>query len=262
VFVSRNGVRLAFDTAGAGDPAMIFVHGWCCDRTYFAPQFEHFAAGHAVATMDLRGHGGSGRPDPVADSYDIAVLADDALAVLEAAGFTRPVVVGHSLGALVALECAARSEVACALVMVEPAPITNEAAKAFFRRSIDAVNADDDGSWRKAFVERMLLPTDVARRAAIVTEMTAGSAGIAGALVRAMADFDGAGALGKLDVPALSIGSAVPGNASADLRSVCPTINIGQTVGAGHFNQLEVPDQVNPMIERFLAIHDLARRRR
>ena len=29
---------------------------------------------------------------------------------------------------------------------------------------------------------------------------------------------------------------------------------VGQTVGAGHFHQLVVPDQVNPMIDRFLAI--------
>ena len=33
-----------------------------------------------------------------------------------------------------------------------------------------------------------------------------------------------------------------------------PTITIGQTVGAGHFHQLEVPEQMNPMIERFLSV--------
>jgi hypothetical protein len=32
---------------------------------------------------------------------------------------------------------------------------------------------------------------------------------------------------------------------------------IGQTVGAGHFIQFEVPDQVNAMIERFMTINDL-----
>jgi pimeloyl-ACP methyl ester carboxylesterase len=51
------------------------------------------------------------------------------------------------------------------------------------------------------------------------------------------------------------IGAAWPTDAPADLRGACPKITIGQTVGAGHFNQLEVPDQVNRMIERFLAIN-------
>jgi hypothetical protein len=53
----------------------------------------------------------------------------------------------------------------------------------------------------------------------------------------------------------LSIGSAVPTDSPTDLRDACPTITIGRTVGSGHFNHLEVPDQVNLMIERFLAIN-------
>lgn len=259
-FLSRKGVRLAYDTGGAGDPGVIFVHGWSCDRSYFAPQYEHFATGHAVAAVDLRGHGESGKPEPHGGNYDVATMADDVLAVVEAIGLTRPVVVGHSLGALVALACAARSEAVGALVMVDPAPITNEAAKAFFRTSVDAVNADDDGSWRTAFVEGLFLPTDVARRAAITKKMAEGSPRIAAALVCVMGEFDGTSALGKINVPVLSIGSAAPTNASAELRRACATITIGQTVGAGHFNQLEVPNQVNAMIERFLAINELAPR--
>jgi pimeloyl-ACP methyl ester carboxylesterase len=52
-------------------------------------------------------------------------------------------------------------------------------------------------------------------------------------------------------------GSAGPANSAADLRQACPAITIGQAVGSGHFIQLEVPDQVNAMIERFLTITDL-----
>jgi pimeloyl-ACP methyl ester carboxylesterase len=38
------------------------------------------------------------------------------------------------------------------------------------------------------------------------------------------------------------------------LREVCPNVVTGQTVGAGHFHQLEVPEQITAMIERFLAV--------
>ena len=254
-YLSRGGVSLAYEVAGAGDPAMIFVHGWACDRSYFAPQFGHFAANHSVAAIDLRGHGGSSQPGP--GSYDFETLAGDVLAVAGAAGFTSPVVVAHSLGALIGLVCAARPEAIRALVMVDPAPITNEAAKAFFRESVDVVSADDDRAWRTAFASGLFLPTDVARRAAIIQEMPALSPRIAAALIRAMGEFDGASALGKVRVPVLSIGSAVPANEPADLRTACATITIGQTVGAGHFNQLEVPEQVNAMIEQFMAINHL-----
>ncbi len=254
--ISVAGIRLVYDTAGAGDPPMIFIHGWCCDRSYFAPQFAHFAAGHAVAAMDLRGHGDSGRPEPRPGGYDMDVLADDVLSVAAAAGFGRPVLVGHSLGALIGLTAAARVRAVRALVMVNPAPITNERAKKFFRESAAAVEADDNGSWRRKFVEGMFLPTDVARRAAIIGQMTATPPGIAAEVMQVMGEFDAA-VLARVSVPVVSIGSAVPANASADLRRLCPAITVGQTVGAGHFNMLEVPGQVNAMIERFLAINGL-----
>jgi pimeloyl-ACP methyl ester carboxylesterase len=256
-FVSVAGAMLAYDTAGVGQPRMIFVHGWCCDRSYFAPQVEFFAAGRAVAAMDLRGHGDSSRPDPGRGSYDIATLAGDLLAVADAAGAGVPVVVGHSLGALIGLACAAWPGAIRALVMVDPAPVTNEAAKTFFRESFDAVRADHDRSWRTPFVEGMFLPTDVTRRASIIEELPAFSPVIAAEVMRAMGEFDGASALGNVTVPVLSIGSAAPANVAADLLSACPAITIGQTVGAGHFNQLEVPGQVNAMIDRFMTINGL-----
>jgi pimeloyl-ACP methyl ester carboxylesterase len=144
--------------------------------------------------------------------------------------------------------------------MVDPAPITNEKAKRFFRESVAAVAADDNGSWRTTFVEGMFLPTDAARRAAIIEQMTRTPPAISAEVMRVMGEFDGVGALAQATVPVLSIGSAVPSNASADLRRLCPAITVGQTVGSGHFNQLEVPDQVNAMIERFLAVNGLSER--
>ena len=259
--LSVAGLRLAYDAAGAGDPPMIFVHGWCCDRSHFAPQFDHFATRHAVVAMDLRGHGDSGRPEARSGSYDMDVLAGDVLSVAGAVGFDRPVLVGHSLGALIGLACAARAGAIRALVMVDPAPITNERAKRFFRESVDAVAGDDTGSWRAKFVGGMFLPSDTARRAGIIEQMTTmTSPAISAEVMRVMGEFDGTGTLARATVPVLSIGSAVPSNASADLRRLYPAITVGQTVGAGHFNQLEVPDQVNAMIERFLAVNGLSAR--
>ena len=256
-FVDRGGVKLAYDTAGRGDPAMVLVHGWAGDRSYFAPQFEHFASRHAVIALDLRGHGDSDRPEPGSGVYEFDALCDDVLAVAAAAGCDRPVVVGHSMGGLVALACAARAAAVRAAVMIDPAPIVNANIKTYLGQAADAVEADDDGTWRTGFVSGMFLSTDAARRDEIISGMTTQPPAIAAALVRAMARFDGASALGAVEVPLLSIGSAVPNDSAADLRRACPTITIGQTVGSGHFNQLEVPDQVHAMIERFLSINQL-----
>ena len=251
---TASGIRLAYETAGRGNPPIVFVHGWSCDRTYFAPQFTHFATHHAVVTLDLRGHGESTGPDPGLHAYDVDAFADDVLAVVDASGIDRPVVVGHSLGALVAIECAAREGATRAAVAVDPAPILEGRGKEHFAQRTAAVAADQDGTWRAAYVEGLLLPTDTVRRADTVARMAAVPAAVAAASWRAIATFDGTAALGRVRVPLLVIGS---GRVERGLRDACPGITIGMTVGAGHFNQLEVPDQVNPMIERFLAVNDL-----
>ena len=58
----RDGVALAYEEAGSGDPPLLLVHCWCCDHSYFQPQFEHFQRDHRVVAVDLRGHGASDKP--------------------------------------------------------------------------------------------------------------------------------------------------------------------------------------------------------
>ena len=60
-------------------------------------------------------------------------------------------------------------------------------------------------------------------------------------------------------VPALYIAADEPSPRCdmVRLRELLPQLQLGQTVGSGHFCQLEVPEQVQPMIERFLAIAEL-----
>ena len=250
-FTDGADVRVAYDLAGAGDPPLVFVHGWSCDRSYSEPQFRHFAAHHAVAALDLRGHGASDAPPPEQFRYDTDAFADDVLAVVGHADLQRPVVVGHSLGALVALTCAARSGAVRAAVLVDPAPILEGRGKAFFARSVPAVAADEDGSWRAAFAARLFGPDDTARREETIGGVRATPLPIAAAAWQAIADFDGAAVLPRVRVPVLLISAGEPEAGVADLLQ---NVTLGRTVGAGHFIQLEVPDQVNAMIERFLAI--------
>jgi pimeloyl-ACP methyl ester carboxylesterase len=247
---TADGVRLGYEEAGTGEPGMVFVHGWCCDRSYFAPQVRHFAAGHAVVSLDLRGHGDSGRPEPGTDGYDVPALADDVLAVARDAGLDRPVVVGHSLGGLVALACSGRPGAVRAAVMIDPAPMFPGRSKEYFARSVAAVAEDHDGSWRRRFAARLFRDTDTARRAETLAGVGEVPPPIAAALMGGMARFDGARALEQAEAPLLAV---TAGEAEAGLRDH-PAVTLGRTVGAGHFNHLEVPDQVNSMIERFLVL--------
>lgn len=66
--------------------------------------------------------------------------------------------------------------------------------------------------------------------------------------------FDTAAAVAACRSPFLYIDAGTPNVDLSRLTGLCPTVLLGRTVGSGHFHQLEVPDQVNAMIERFLVL--------
>jgi len=102
--------RTVFANTGGRDidpdrPVAIFVHGAGGDHSVWGLQTRYIAHhGAGVLALDLPGHGRS--PGPAIDS--IAGLADFLIQVIEATGLKKPVLVGHSMGALAALEAAAR----------------------------------------------------------------------------------------------------------------------------------------------------------
>ena len=77
----------------------------------------------------------------------------------------------------------------------------------------------------------------------------------AAAEIRGVIAWNGVGALAMCRVPLLVLRARTGGsNDPARLLAVKPDTHVGVTVGAGHFNHLDVPEQVNPMLERFLRL--------
>lgn len=93
----RDGVRIAWERVGAGEP-VVLVHGLTECGGAWSPIVDHLAPDREVVLVDLRGHGGS----TGAASYDIGEMAADVVAVIGELGLGRPDVVGHSLGGVVA----------------------------------------------------------------------------------------------------------------------------------------------------------------
>jgi pimeloyl-ACP methyl ester carboxylesterase len=100
---SADGVPIAYEVRGQGSPAVVLVHGWSCDRSYWKEQVEYLAPQYKVVILDLAGHGesGMGRKD-----YTVAAFGADVAAVVDSLRLERVVLVGHSMGADVVVEAA------------------------------------------------------------------------------------------------------------------------------------------------------------
>jgi pimeloyl-ACP methyl ester carboxylesterase len=249
--IERNGVRLAFEDRGAGKPAFVFVHGWTCDRSFFAPQADHFARRHRVVSVDLRGHGESDKPP---GPYPVATFAEDIAEIVEQAQLGKVVAVGHSLGGLIVLQMAASfPDRVAGIVMVDPPPLVPPPERlAALEAMAAALEAGDDGP-RRQFIESMFLPTSDRRLIAqITTAMLAAPGHVAAAAMRGAVAFDIAAAASACRAPALLIAANPQRNPPHLVTQRLPNLVLGCTVGAGHFNQLETPDQINAMIEALL----------
>jgi pimeloyl-ACP methyl ester carboxylesterase len=100
--IDNNGVEIAFDEAGEGDP-IVWLHGMAEDRTSWDPITDLLAGEFRSIRVDFRGHGESTR----LPHYEGGDLVSDVAAVIGATCETPPYVIGHSLGGMVATAAAA-----------------------------------------------------------------------------------------------------------------------------------------------------------
>lgn len=252
--VMRDGFALAYEEAGRGSPPLLFVHGWTHDHTYMQAQFNHFDRHHRCVAVDLRGHGESDKPDA---GYSIQALADDLAWLVFELGLRRPVVIGHSMGATVALDLAARyADLVAAAVLLDPVVFVPQQVREALSQVAPALHSPKFREAQRALVaSSSFLPSDdEQRKMRIIEAMSAAPQHVMAGCWDAMLAYDATTAAATCTVPLLCIASAHPIADVTQFRAVCPRLTTGQTVGAGHYHQLEVPGQINSMIERFIAI--------
>ena len=102
---SADGVNIVYQVVGSGKPALVFVHGWSCDQSYWDAQAPHFARQHKVVTIDLAGHGESGQDR---HTWTMAAFGEDVVAVVKELALDQVVLIGHSMGGAVIAEAARR----------------------------------------------------------------------------------------------------------------------------------------------------------
>lgn len=103
---SLDGTKIAYQIHGEGSMPLVFVHGWCCDKSYWNKQIEYFKQDYKIVAIDLAGHGESGLDRK---NYTMQSFANDVSAVINDLNLTNCVILGHSMGGSVVVETAAQN---------------------------------------------------------------------------------------------------------------------------------------------------------
>ncbi len=244
---------------GTGEPAIVFLHGIGGDHRAFEGELEHFGRRARALAWDMPGYGKSAPIEPMT----FPTLADALASLLDAHGIASAILVGHSMGGMVAQEfVATRPERVTALVLVGTTP-------AF---------GSPDGAWQQKFMADRMKPLEGGKTPAdIAPERVADLVGdepdprgvtraiecMSGisvptfrAALGALLTFDRRASLGSIGCPTLMIAGERDRVAAPEvMEKMCAAIPgavCHVMSGAGHLMNLEQPDAFARLIDDFL----------
>ena len=245
-----DGAEIRYEAAGSGEPALVFVHGWSCDRSYWRAQTDHFAASHRVVAVDLGGHGESGlsRKD-----WTMAAFGGDVRAVVDALGLRKVVLVGHSMGGHVIVEAAQlMPDRVAAVVLVDTfEDVDRHMSEEQLESFLAPMRAEFRGT-TEAWVRRYLFvgrsdPKLVDR---IARDMAAGPPAVGLSAMVNIRHYDEGAGLAAVKAPVRMINADLfPTNLEAARRRK-PDVSLAVMPGVGHFLMMEDPDEFNRLLAR------------
>ena len=254
---SFDGVKISYDVQGKGEPVLVFVHGWSCSREYWKEQVGHFAKEHKVVTIDLAGHGQSGKHRKV---YSLDGFAQDVKAVIEAVNPKKVILIGHSFGGEI-VACTARLEPEKVIGIIGADTLHNldetfskeEASKLI---GLDEFKKDFKPAVRK-FVKQMMVK-DVNQELLnwIIYDMSSAPPEVAisslDEYVGAIADKKTINIFREVKVPVICINAYLwPTNIEANRRYMM-SFDVKIMKGVGHFLMLEDGEKFNKILEEII----------
>ncbi len=242
--LAPDGVTIVYSAAGAGDTALLFIHGGLADRSFFAAQLRAFAGRYRVIALDLAGHGESGANR---SQWGIPEFGADIQAVADAEKLKRVILFGNSLSGPVTIEAALLlGQRVLGVVGIDTFQsldyrLSAEAA----RQRAEAFRRDYAGSV-KQMVRSLFHPdADPALLADVERRMSRSSPETAYAMFVSMGDYDQAAPARRLAGPLRAInGDLYPTDIQA-VRKVKADFDAVIMKHMGHYPMLERPNEFN-----------------
>jgi pimeloyl-ACP methyl ester carboxylesterase len=257
VVPSKDGTPISYEICGAGEPTLVFVHGWSCDARYWRAQLPHFSKNYRVVMLDLAGHGHSGT---TRSQYTMRAFGEDVRAVTQATGSRGVILIGHSMGGSVIAEAARlMPHRVIGLIGIDTLenieyPMTREEIKKMI-----APLESDYRTGSRQFAEEMISPnTDPQLREWILSDISAAPPAVAlSAMNEMMSQYvtgEAAKIFDEIRIPVITVnGDLWPINYEANRRHMF-SFDAIVLKEADHFLMMNRPKEFNRALERAILI--------
>jgi pimeloyl-ACP methyl ester carboxylesterase len=250
IVTSADGVHIEYHVYGSGDLAVILVHGWSCDANYWNAQLDDLKAKYTTVTVDLAGHGASGRNRA---DWSIGNFGEDVAAVARQLKNMKIVLVGHSMGAPVALEAARRiGDRVTGIIAVDS--LSTIGKPLMPEKQLEGVLKpfrDDFIGHTREFVSANFFTRDADPKFVqkVAYDMSLEPPEIAVPAMQSLLRMDFATVLPDIHAPVIAIDSDLePPADEARIRKSLPGFRAITLEHTGHFLMMEAPDRFNPIL--------------
>ena len=249
---SSDGIPIHYSVAGKGDPALVFIHCWGCNRNFWENQVAEFSKTNRVVTIDLPGHGesGAGRTNWTIESY-----GDDVKTVVTKLGLKRVVLVGSSMGGPIALEAAKRMPDNVAAIV--PVDSLQNVEFTLPPEQLDGLikqmTADYKGATTGLLNQFFFSPnTPEAVKTRVVNEALSRQPETAIAILKGIFAYKPGPTLKEIKVPIKAINADLNPTMLEINRKYAPQFDAVIIKGTGHYPMLEDPARFNQMLADIL----------
>lgn len=252
---TKDGTRLFLEKKGSGSDVFIFIHGGGGDGSHVAPQFEYFSQYGTAINVDLRGFGKSAR---LGKNENIEQYAKDIVEICQQLNISNAIIIGHSMGGMVAVELAAKySSLIKSIILISSGVIFPKQSVDDENSFLNKIKSPEYKTGIIEVVDSICLPTDKHTAHIRKTFLDSSQQKWINHFEDMLAwDLNAQDLVKKCNLPVLYISDDA--GIFSDLTvfaQLCPSLKVGKVVGSGHFPTLEVPEQVNPMIKKFLEVY-------
>jgi pimeloyl-ACP methyl ester carboxylesterase len=244
-------VHIDYRAWGKGEPAVVLIHGWACDAAYWNAQIEALKSKYTVVAVNLAGHGASegNRTD-----WSMGNYGEDVATVVRQLQNRQIVLVGHSMGGVVALEASRRiGDRVIGIIAVDA--LKSVGLPPMKPREIERQLAP----FRDNFIEatRNYVNTTMFEKGAnpalvqkVAYDMSLEPAKVGIPSMQALLALDFGSLLPDIHVPVLAINSDLGATDEARIRKSLPNFHVDVLDHTGHFLMMEAPQRFNPVLEK------------